>query len=188
MQYEVEQKFAVDDSSAVEFRLRELGAAFHDPIEQSDRYYNHPARDFGQTDEALRIRCIGDNTRVTYKGPKIDTQTKTRREIELPIGEPGEGRQSAEQLSAMLELLGFRFVAEVRKTRRTAELLWQGQHVEVALDDVADVGRFVELETSAADAALQQAKQRIIALAADLGLAQHERRSYLEMLLKRRSG
>ena len=44
-----------------------------------------PCRDFAQTDEALRIRTVGDTSFVTYKGPKLDATTKTRRELELPL-------------------------------------------------------------------------------------------------------
>lgn len=187
MHYEVEQKFAVDEFNAVEAHLRDLGAAFAEPVEQSDCYFNHPHRDFAQTDEALRIRRVGNETRVTYKGPKLDAQTKTRREIELPVGRPGEGAQAAEQFAAMLELLGFHPVAEVRKTRRTAQVDWRGRCIEVALDDVEGVGLFVELETSADETDVEQAKQQVVALAADLGLTRNERRSYLELLLERRA-
>jgi adenylate cyclase class 2 len=185
MHYEVEQKFVVTDLDVIARRLQELGAVPGEPVAQADRYYNHPLRDFGQTDEALRIRRVGDAVRVTYKGPKIDRQTKTRREIELPIGEHGEGPRAAEQFAELLELLGFRFVAEVQKARRTAELVRGQVAIEAALDDVRGVGLFVELEAAADDAGLALARQQIAALAAELGLVQNERRSYLELLLEK---
>ena len=76
---------------------------------QRDRYFNHPSRDFAQTDEALRIRTQGRETRITYKGPIVDSQTKTRREIEIPVG-AHDGDD--EKLAQVLVLLGFR---EVRR-------------------------------------------------------------------------
>ncbi len=55
--------------------------------------------------------------------------------------------------------------------------------VEVALDDVERVGQFVELELSADEAGVAAARDCLAALAAELGLSAHERRSYLELLL-----
>ena len=67
----------------------ELGATIEPPVVQVDQYFAHPARDFAQTDEALRLRRVGKQNFITYKGSKIDATTKTRREIELPLA-PGE--------------------------------------------------------------------------------------------------
>ena len=91
MQYEVEQKFPVADLAAVEAGLAALGAGISAPREEVDLYFAHPARDFAATDEALRLRLTGLQGSITYKGPKIDAVTKTRREIELPLGELPEG-------------------------------------------------------------------------------------------------
>ena len=159
--------------------LLALRASFS-PQNQIDRYYAHPARDFAQTDEALRIRRVSESNFVTYKGPKLDQQTKTRREIEIPLP-PGE--EGFSQFAALLEALGFRIVAEVRKLRRIARIDWQGFHVEVALDDVEGVGHFVELEIAADPAQLAGAKAALATLAEHLGLQGGERRSYLELLL-----
>ena len=79
MQYEVELKFPVADLGAIEARLVELGTRFDEAVTQVDRYFAHPARDFARTDEALRIRQVGNACYVTYKGPKVDAATKTRR-------------------------------------------------------------------------------------------------------------
>jgi adenylate cyclase class 2 len=178
---EVEQKFHTDDLAAIERRAADAGASFTKPVVQTDRYYAHPARDFAQTDEALRIRRVGESNFVTYKGPKLDPQTKTRREIELALP-PGEAGFS--HFATLLEALGFRPVAEVRKQRRVAHLDWQGFGVEIALDDVDGVGRFVELEIAAASTDLDNAKQAVLSLAEQLDLHQSERRSYLELLLE----
>ncbi len=189
MQFEVEQKFPVEDAAALERRLRQLGArdATAGAIEQVDRYFNHPSRDFARTDEALRLRQVGEANFVTYKGPKIDPTTKTRREIELPLA---GGPDAANQYAELLNALGFHSAAEVRKTRRLLEIPWEGCTIEVALDDVAGLGAFVELELSAEGAAdgseVQAAKARIASLATALKLDRSERRSYLELLLERK--
>ena len=180
MNYEVEQKFPVADLAKVERALAALGAAPQPAVEQVDRYFAHPAKDFSQTDEALRIRRVGGQNFVTYKGPKLDAATKTRRELELPL-EPGEA--GFQRFAELLEALGFRPVAEVHKTRRPFELRWQGRTFEAVLDDVASVGTFVEVELIAAADDLESARAAIVSLANELQLQQPERRSYLEMQL-----
>lgn len=182
MHYEVEQKFPVPDLAALEARLVALGAQLSAGLDQLDRYFAHPCRDFAQTDEALRIRQVGPRCYVTYKGPKIDPTTKTRREIELPLSDAGD---AVAQWTALLETLGFQRVAEVRKHRQPAQLNWQGADVEIALDRVDRVGTFVEFELTADADGLELAKSRILSLANELGLAGAERRSYLELLLSR---
>ncbi len=60
----------------------------------------------------------------------------------------------------MFVALGFAPVAEVRKHRRTFQLAWQEHKVEVALDEVADLGLYVELEISANEETLEAARRR----------------------------
>ena len=183
MHIEVEQKFAVDDLAGVEQRLRKLGGKDTGTVEQVDEYFNHPSRDFAQTDEALRVRRIGEANFVTYKGPKLDEATKTRRELELPLS---PGSVAAADFGQLLVALGFRPVSEVHKKRRTQAVVWEGQDVEVALDEVAGLGTFIELEVSAEEEQVEAAKSSIVSLAAELGLNRNERRSYLELLLAKR--
>src|SRR6478609_7991933 len=116
MKYEVEQKHRVTDETALLARLQERSIQLEKPIEQSDQYFAHPCRDFATTDEALRIRVVGDKSFVTYKGPKLDKTTKTRREIELPLDPADHG---GSRFASLLAALGFTPVAIVRKRRRT---------------------------------------------------------------------
>jgi len=181
---EVELKYHLPDPAALRRALAAFNVAWHAPEEQVDCYFNHPARDFAQTDEALRLRQMGDENVITYKGPKVDATTKTRREIELPIA---AGDQGLEQFGQLLEVLSFRRVAEVRKVRIQGKLTWQGWPVEVAFDDVADLGSFVELEIQAEESTLPAARLALLELAMRLQLTQTERRGYLDLLLTNRS-
>ena len=180
MEYEVEQKFPVDGLTAVEGRLGEHGAEIREVRTEVDLYFAHPARNFVDTDEALRIRRVGQVNRITYKGPKIDATTKTRREIDLPLS---EGEETFAAWSEMLEALGFKPVGEVRKERRKAFVQWQGRRVEVSLDQIVGLGTFVELELVTTPEDMEPAKVCIASLAQALGLTGSERRSYLELLL-----
>ncbi|MDB5386118.1 MAG: cyaB [Planctomycetaceae bacterium] len=182
MQYEVELKFELADPAEVLRQLSSLQATRKADQSQVDQYFAHPVRDFAVTDEALRIRSIQDENRLTYKGPVVDKATKTRHESELEFA---SGRAAAEQLAAIWEHLGFRRVRVVRKQRQTYHLSYQDRDLEVCLDQVEGLGAFLEIETLA-DAENKSAAQRaILSLASVFKLSDPETRSYLEMLLER---
>jgi adenylate cyclase class 2 len=180
MHIEVEQKFRASHSAELLARLKCLGAVVEAPMMQVDEYFAHPARDFARTDEALRIRRVGEQNFVTYKGPKLEATTKTRHELELPLT---PGPQAAQTFAELLAALGFSSVREVRKTRRVAKTLWCRSAIEVALDDVDGLGQFVELEIVAEAPDLAAGREALASLAVELGLKDVERRSYLELLL-----
>ncbi len=170
---EIEIKASCDDIDEVIGKARSLGAAPVGTVEEEDRYFNHPSRDFASTDEALRIRRIGNEARVTYKGPKISLKAKTRVEVELGIDDP-------ERLGTILEYLGFIEVGSVRK-RRT---MFRTGTTEICFDRVEGLGEFVELERMGTNVAAIEAE--LFSLAGELGLSRFERRSYLEMILEKK--
>ncbi|MDB5308707.1 MAG: hypothetical protein JWO38_2909 [Gemmataceae bacterium] len=180
---EVEVKYRVPNHEEVLAKLQDLGAELIEDRDDADHYFNAPDRDFAKTDEAFRLRRIGDKNRLTYKGPKRDAATKTRTEIEIALA---DGDKTAADAGAMLVCLGYRPVAVVRKTRRVYHLARDGFEVEVCVDDVDRVGPFVELEIVAEESRYEDAKATVLRLAAELGLTDQERRSYLEMLLANR--
>jgi adenylate cyclase class 2 len=182
MTFEVELKFAVDDHRSLIRSLQPFKPKQHEAIRQVDRYFNHPSRDFGQTTDALRIRSTGDETRVTYKGPLVDDIAKTRREIDLRLVDSSE-----EPLNEMFTLLGFREVRSVVKSRTCLRLHFEGREIEVALDDVDGLGRFVELECITDEAGKNSARDCLLRLADQLSLRDSTRRSYLEMLIEKDS-
>jgi adenylate cyclase class 2 len=180
MQYEVEMKFRLADAAAFESRLVDIGAKLSEPLTEIDVYFAHPARDFAATDEALRLRKKGRRHFITYKGPKIDPATKTRREIDLPLACDEHDFKAWFEL---LEALGFSTAGQVHKQRRKASGQWLGRHVEISLDEVRGLGSFVELELVVDESDIDEAKACVSSLAESLGLEGCERRSYLEMLL-----
>ena len=88
---EVEVKASVKDFSGVREKLIQIGAVKIKKEHQRDVYFNAPHKDFGVTDEALRIREIPENGEnriiLTYKGAKMDDVSKTRKEIEVDVSE-----------------------------------------------------------------------------------------------------
>jgi adenylate cyclase class 2 len=189
--YEVEMKFCVVDVKTFEDRLRRFGGILGQAVEEVDRFYQHPQRDFSVTDECLRVRRrkLPDGTEekfLTYKGPKIDWETKTRREIEIRL-------DSREPWEIMLELLGFQEKDIVRKFRRRSELLISNQLVEVVLDFLPELkesdsgGNFAELETIASESDWEEKRELIMNLSKDFGFSESIRTSYLELLNRKKN-
>ncbi|MDR3634154.1 MAG: class IV adenylate cyclase [Isosphaeraceae bacterium] len=183
MGYEVELKFRAVEHAELAKRLAELGASAEPPVAQEDLYLAHPCRDFAQTNEAFRIRRVGHDNFVTYKGPKHPGATKTREEIEIPVLASEEGFA---RVRVLLERLGFSPVATIRKVRTTFRLEYAGRSLEVALDAAEQIGDFAEVETLAASQEdLPHAQDAVLECAKALGLNQVEPRSYLRMALER---
>lgn len=182
MAFEVELKFRAEDHAGLTGRLALLGARAEPAVEQADVYLQHPARDFAVTGEALRVRREGPGNRVTYKGPKHAGPTKTREEIEIPFG---NGPTAFESCLQLFSALGFTPVRTIHKRRTPLHVEYRGRSLEIALDSAEGLGRFVEVETIAADAAdLPAAQEAILACAKELGLSAVEPRSYLRMALE----
>jgi adenylate cyclase class 2 len=169
---ELEIKAPCPDLDGLETRLREMGGRHVEDLDQEDVYFSHPLRDFGATDEALRLRRENERSRITYKGPKLDQDTKMREEIEL-------GVEDISLMGQVLQRVGFRPFLRVAKRRRVYEL----EEVHLCLDRVEGLGDYVELEYQGDD--LMRGRERIMDLKRQLGLEGNERRSYLELLLEK---
>jgi adenylate cyclase class 2 len=179
---EVEAKYKLTDPTWVEARLRDWGAVVVSEHTEVDHYLNAPDRDFARTDEAFRLRQIGEKNFLTYKGPRHDSVSKTRTEVEVACA---PGTASTEAFLKLLGYLGYGLTAVVRKRRRIHEWKRGRFAIHACIDDVERVGKFIELEIVAAEEDLETARTTIFATAADLGLENSETRSYLEQLLGR---
>ncbi len=185
MSFEIEQKYRTSDHLAIESRLNARNAVRGATMQHEDLYLSHPARDFAQTGEAFRIRRMGAQNAITYKGPRFEGPTKTRKELEIPFA---AGTESLSKLKELFESLGFQPVATVRKVRTSYHLEVNGRAVEVVLDVAEGLGTFVEVETIAeSEADFAEARRMVIEIAEALGLSDLEPRSYLRMLLERRA-
>jgi adenylate cyclase class 2 len=175
--YEVEVKVPAD-IDAVRERLEDAGATRVEAVEQTDTYYDAPHRDFAATDEAFRVRRVtttaaDTESYLTYKGPLVDDESKTREEHETAIGD-------GDVADDIVRSLGFAPAATVRKHRESYRL----DGYTVTLDAVRDVGEFVEVETEVADG-VDDAREGAFAVLRRLGLDPDDqvRTSYLGLLL-----
>ena len=176
---EVEVKAKIDDFKEMEDKLSEIGAVKTKKEFQEDIYFNSPVVDFAQTDEALRIRTTNENDKtnifITYKGPKIDKNSKTRKEIEMGI-------EDSEKCSDIFEAIGFEKVMAVRKNRQ----YYTYENFEISLDDVEGLDPYMEIEIALEDGSdYNDAQNSIFELFEKLGITDgFERTSYLELLEK----
>jgi adenylate cyclase class 2 len=151
-------------------KILAMGAVLKGTEHHHDIYFNSPNRDFRKTDEALRIRIKEEGARLTYKGPKLDSRTKSRLELTVELDNPMA-------MEKILAELGFRPSGEVRK-RRTKYTLGE---VTFALDDVDGLGSFLEIEAPAEDDWADK-QERVLAILQRLGQVESIRKSYLELL------
>ncbi len=173
---EVEVKYAVPSLDEVRAKLLALGAEQCGSQHERDVYYNAPHRDFGETDEALRVRYAEGTCTVTYKGPKIRLKgTKAREEFNMQV-------DSGLTVEEILGRVGFAATAEVNKDREFLEI----DGATVTLDTVEGLGTFIEIEVLAEENG-ENAADRVNALAKELGVEGPPlHTSYLEMILAKR--
>ena len=175
---EVELKYRLDDPEGLLAELIARGASPGAETVERDIYFQHPGRDFRQTQEALRLRWDGLDAVFTYKGPLLDRVSKSREELELDL--PGEA--GLQRLRLILSRLGFEAAGEVEKRRRKFPLIDQGRNVLVTIDEVTGLGLFVEFEAQAEVEEFESVRDALVQLAQSFGLGASERRSYLELL------
>jgi adenylate cyclase class 2 len=174
---EVELKVRCPSLDPVRSRLTGCNAQFCGKVHEHDIYYNAPHRDFGVTDEAVRVRYTDGHAMVTYKGPKIKSfGLKAREELNCAV-------ESGEVFEAMLDRLGFKKTAEVNKWRENYKL----SDASISLDNVDELGMFVEIEVMAADDD-PGATSKIEKIAKEIGAkGEPILASYLELLLSKQS-
>ena len=157
---EVEVKAKINSFKQMEDKLDELGAVKSKEEFQEDIYFASPIVDFGQTDEALRIRTTNNNTFITYKGPKLNDKAKTRKEVEMTI-------ENADKAKDIFEEVGFKAARVVRKNRQ----YYTYRNFEISLDDVEGLPPYMEIEIALDDDEdYSNAQDKIFELFAQLGI------------------
>jgi adenylate cyclase class 2 len=169
---EVEVKARAREDTAE--KIAALGATLQKEEHHIDLYFNSPLRDFTVSDEALRIRIKEEGARLTYKGPKLDRETKSRLEMTVKIDDPLK-------MELILSSLGFVRSAEVRKKRTK----YSYGNVVLALDEVEGLGSFLEVEAEG-EADWKDQKVEVLSVLSRLGLAETIRSSYVELLEEKR--
>ena len=172
MNIEIEAKLKVDSLETVKEKLEKLGACFVEEQNQKDYYFDDLNSTFAKIDSCLRIRQQRDNDGekifLTYKGPKQKDNFKKRAEIEIEVND-------FEAAQKLFLALGYKESIVVEKRRQ----LWRLGDCLVALDDVLELGSFVEIE-GADDKKIAEVQKRL-----GLENLQHINSSYADLLAEK---
>lgn len=172
---EVESKYRSPGNEKVEKALGKLGAELVSEEETEDVYFRHPGRDFGETDEALRLRKRMGGSELTYKGPRMKLEhTKAREEVTLKTDDPLAAQR-------IVERLGFKEFRSVHKKRKN----YKYDKIRIAVDDVDGLGEYVELELITEEP--KRAEALIEQMRDELSLSDLEPKTYLELILEKDS-
>ena len=174
---EIEAKIKVEDFLSIKECLNGLGAASIGQYQETNRFFDMPARTLLAADQGLRLRrkhdlaANSDQFILTFKGPCQSGPLKKREERELVVA-------SGSDAVALLESLGYQQIFQFEKRRE----IWRCGDCEIALDDLATLGRFVEIE-GPYDQAIQKLVQQL-----GLGGRPLIRESYVALLMRSGGG
>ena len=135
MEREIEVKAKVDNFDALIKKLEDLGCKISEPISQHDYIYNQNGIDLSKTHETpvLRIRRQDGRNIFTLKQNISGELDCLEKEMDVSDGKI---------LGEIIELLGYSKSVEVEKIRRKTKY----KELEICLDEVKNLGTFVEVE------------------------------------------
>lgn len=178
---EVELKIFVKNITSLEEQLLKKGFTEGNSLKESDYYLDDESGSIRNHDQALRIRCSQDlssgvitNT-ITYKGPKLDTISMTRKELEIHT-------DNLETAIEIFSSLGYKTIYPVIKQRE----YFNKDKITVCIDQVEHLGNFFELEIIVENELEKNAAlEQLLELLEELGYQKKDiiTKSYLSMLL-----
>lgn len=121
-------------------RLRKLGYQVHARrVFESNSIFDLAGGALRTQGELIRVRRVGKNGVLTFKGPPLSGPHKSREEIETRVDDP-------DAMQAILEKLGFRRVFRYDKYRTEYEVPDKNGVVTV---DETPIGNYIEIEGAA---------------------------------------
>jgi len=141
---EIEVKAHLKDKEKVKKELKKLGCVLLEPIKQIDTVYTKiigNLEDYLKNDHFVRIREKNDGRFIfTVKVPRAVRENLSKLEHETEI-------KDAKELEQALFLMGYKMSNKVIKMRYTTKF----KDYEICLDDVEELGSFVEVEKMVGD-------------------------------------
>lgn len=161
---EIEVKAKLRNKQELLNKADKLGISFSEPYSQDDTTYETdlPKDDPGWN--IFRIRKQTDKTILTMKY-KASSRSRDNHERESVI-------EDADEVADMLERIGYSFGVRVKKTRQIAK--YNG--LEICVDEIDDLGAFVEVEELASDDAdVDEIQGKLWGLLKELGVSSTDR-------------
>jgi len=162
---EIEVKVKTKDNDEVIRQLEAAGCVFSQAIEQDDMTYATTKESmdaFMRSKVFVRIRQVtGGDTIFTVKYDEV------RHEIGMAALEHEVRVDSAEELDAMLQIMGFKRIVRVKKSRRKTTY----KNYEICVDDVEELGSYMEIEKLAEkDADPHTVHEELVGVLESLGI------------------
>ena len=137
---EQEVKFRLPAAEGVAAELEAIGARVEKPRHfERNVLYDYPDRRLGKRDEALRLRRVGDQSWLTWKGPHHGSgRIKQRRELETFLSD-------ADAVEGIMEALGLVECFRYEKYRA----IYRVESAILTVDETS-MGVFLEIEATPA--------------------------------------
>ncbi len=150
---EIEIKLRVDDFTAVRAALVSAGAQALGTDRELNIFFDRPDKSLRADGAGLRLRWLWHNQAVepqallTWKGQAVSSAMHHRPSLDISVAPP-------QQMAALLEMLGFAQTLAFEKLRES----WRLETSRIELDQLPELGNFVEIEgpTEAAVLAMQK--------------------------------
>ncbi len=134
---EVEVKIAIDGVDQTKAMLRRAGFRISKRRRfEANAVFDTPARELRNTRQLLRVRQVGKDVILTYKGPGNSGKHKSREEVETHL-------RDAQAIHLIFAKLGFEVSFLYEKYR--TEMRRPGSEGVVTVDETP-IGNFLELE------------------------------------------
>ncbi len=146
MSYEIEVKAKIDNPRLLRKKIKEVGGKFIEKHKEINHIFDSKHKKI-YPKLTLRIRKIGKNAILTFKGPKKKSKMKIREEIEI-------GTEDYKNLKKIFERLGFFQIFRYDKFRE----VYKVRGIEVTIDKLAKIGYFCEIEGKTQKKILEVAK------------------------------
>ncbi len=179
---EVELTFPLLNPTELAARLGELAKPEKRSEYQKDTYYVPSHRDFLKSrpiSEWLRVRETVHGAVLNYKfwHNQRNQQAVSCDEFETAV-------KDVEAIKNILRRLDFREIVVVEKRRST----WMYKDVEIAIDEVTDLGSYIELEAKGQFASVEDAKKRLYDMLKAIGarVGEQDYRGYPHLLLEKK--
>ena len=179
---EVEITFPLHNTKQVIAKLESLGLSEENNEYQKDTYYIPPHKDFlaqRPISDWLRIRETDNGASINFKHwhNQGNAQAVSCDEFESHI-------ESADAVKNIFAQLDIKEAVIVEKKRG----IWNYKGVEVALDQVTDLGTFIEIEAKGDFSSIPEAEKHLYDVLKELGaeIGKQDRKGYPHLLLEKK--
>jgi predicted adenylyl cyclase CyaB len=133
---ETEVKFKIENSKLIENKIEGLNAKYQGTYSQLDIWFDNPSLKLKERGAGVRLRKENKMVTITLKHKLIINKSfRSAEEVEFEVGD-------FDKAKVFLGGLGFREDYQLKKKRK----IWKVNRLELALDIVDGLGKFLEIE------------------------------------------